>query len=57
MRMTKKQILELQSKQEKIKNEILKILCGENFMKSLDIKFTEDGAEVNFSVIHKEKIT
>lgn len=54
--MTKKQILELQSIQDKIKNEILKVLCGDNYMKSLDIKFTEDGAEVNFSVIRKDTI-
>lgn len=56
MRLTKKQILNIQSNQEKMKNAILKLLCGDNLITSIDITFTGDGAEVNFSVIQKEKI-
>jgi len=56
MRMTKKQILELRSKQEEMTKQILKVLCGDNFIKSLDIRVTEDGLDVSFTTLQKDKI-
>lgn len=56
MRMTKKQILELRSKQEEMTRQVLKALCGDNFIKSLDIRVTEDGLDVSFTTLQKDKI-